>query len=114
MNTEKITEELQRIQGTIPACYLKNVLNKEKMFPTVKRVVEQAVQSKDISEEKKEEYKLLLESGDLDREELIENPIIVNKINKWVDKKINEAIKAKRLPSYKELKKYYENKKRTS
>jgi hypothetical protein len=111
---EQITEELQKIQQSIPACYLKNVLKNKKLSPTVKKVVSEAVKDESISEEKRREYQLLLDSGDLDKVEVVENKSVVKKINAWVDKKIAEAIKEGRLPSKEELTKLYENKKTTS
>ena len=109
---EQIAEELKRIQATIPACYLKNVLKNRKLSPTVKKVVSEAVKDESISEEKRKEYQLLLDSGELDREEVVENKSVVKKINAWVDKKIADAIEDGRLPNKEELTKFlYENKK---
>lgn len=110
---EQITKELQRIQGTIPACYMNNVVKDQLTTPTIKKVAELALEE-DIPEAKKEQLRTILASGDLDTVQPTENPKVAEKINRWVDKKIKESIKAKRLPSIKELKKYYENKKTTT
>lgn len=112
---EQITKELQEIQRSIPACYLKNVVKKKKLSPTVKKVVSEAVKDESINEEKRKEYQLLLDSGELDREEIVENKSVVKKINAWVEKKIAEAVKDGRLPDKEELNKFlYENKKTTN
>ena len=112
---EQINDELMRIQQTIPACYLKNVLKNKKLSPTVKKVVSEAVKDESIDESKRKEYQLLLDSGELDKTELIENKSVVKKINAWVDKKIAESIKDGRLPNKEELNKIlYENKKTTN
>ena len=111
--TEQITKELQRIQGTIPACYMKNIVKDKPATPTIKRVAELAL-DEDIPEAKKEKLRTILDSGDLDAVQPTENPKLAKKINAWVDKKIKESIKAKRLPSKKQLKKMYEDKKTTT
>jgi len=110
---EQITKELQRIQGTIPACYMNNVVKDQLTTPTIKKVAELALEE-GIPEAKKEQLRTILASGDLDTVQPTENPKVAEKINRWVDKKIKESIKAKRLPSIKELKKHYENKKTTT
>lgn len=111
---EQIDEELKKIQATIPACYLKNVIKNKPLTPTIKKVLKEAVKDESINEEKRKEYQLLLDSGDLDQQEVVENKSVVKKINAWVDKKIAEAIKEGRLPDKEELNKILYDKKTTS
>ena len=111
---EQIRAELKLIQDSIPACYMKNVVKDVPVTPTIKKVAELALKE-DISEEKKEKLKTILASGVLDAVQPTENEKIGKKIDAWVDKKIKESIKAKRLPSKKALKKIlYEDTKTTT
>ena len=113
MDKEAITKELQRIQGTIPRSYLKGVVRERAIAPTIKKVAELALKE-DIPEKKKEQIRDLLNGGLLDQVEIVENKSATKKINAWVEKKIDESIKAGTLPSREELNKYYENQKRNS
>jgi len=106
---EQITKELQRIQSTIPINYINNVTKEKLIAPAVKMVIEKAVKDKGIPKEKREQYQVLLDSGDLDKKEIVENKSVVKKMNAWVDKEIKKSIKAGKLPSKKEFKKLYEN-----
>jgi len=100
---DQITEELKRIQASIPRSYFKGLLRQRKVSLTVKRVMELALKEPDIPEKKKQKYRELLESGDLDYTETVENKRAAERINAWVEKEIKKSIKAGRLPNKKEL-----------
>ena len=108
---DEIFAELKKIQESVPRSYYKNLFIKRKISPDVEKAFQLAVKDTSISEEKRRQFQVLLDSGELSREEEVENEIAANKINKWVDKKIAESIKAGRLPDKEELKKLYEDKK---
>lgn len=110
---EQILLELQKIQSSIPACYTKNVVKEKPVTPTIKKVVELAMKE-NLPDWKKERLQTILDSGELDATAPTENPRIVKQINAWVDKKIKEAIKAKRLPSKRQLKKILYDKETTN
>lgn len=115
MFTEKQIEGvLKQIQASIPQKLLDNIFIKKPVTPTIKQVAELAL-NENISEKKKQQIKDLLESGDLDRTTLEEDPITVKKIDAFVQRKIAQAVKEKRLPTKKQFKRLtYENKKTTN
>ena len=103
---EQINEELSKIQRTIPVSYLKNVIKKQKLSPTIKKVVLEASKDKTISEEKRKEYKLLLDSGELDKIEIVENGEVKTETPPEVDWKAKaEELEAKNRQLFARLKK---------
>lgn len=114
MTPEEINLVLREIQASIPKQLLDLVVTKQPLTPTIKKVAELTL-NEDIPDWKRQQIKDLLASGDLDHTVETENYDIGDKINAYVQRQLNKAIREKRLPSKKELKKIlYENKKTTS
>lgn len=94
-------EELRRISDSIPAEWKKDMVREELVAPEVVKTFEKALKSKKVSAETKRKAQNLLDSGILHKKHLVENREVVNKINKFLDEKIEQAIKLGRLPRVK-------------
>lgn len=95
---ERINEELKKIQASIPKNLLKAVFSERMKTPEMKMVLEEALKSDKIDEAKKAKIKNLLDTGEFNKTEIVENKRVAKMIDDHVNRKINEAVKAGRLP----------------
>ena len=95
---KKYQKVLQEIQASIPAGLLKYALSEKKLTPTIEFVLKKALESDQISEEKKALLRAQLESGEFSRMTPAENPKYTKQIDNYVNREINKAIKSGRLP----------------
>lgn len=96
--TDKIFKVLQEIQSRVPANWLKAVVKEVPYTPHLKELVEKAIGEESVPEAKKEELRMLLASGDLDKSYPVEDPKIAKLIDGFVAREINKAKKDGRLP----------------
>jgi translation elongation factor EF-1beta len=89
---------LERIQNSIPKEWLDNLTRKEPIAEPVKEIIERALVDDEVSEEVKEKFRLVKDSGYLDKEIEVENGEITLKIDKYIDEEIEKAIKRGELP----------------
>jgi hypothetical protein len=89
---------LREIQTSVPIEWRKKVVIKKDLTPTVKMVFEKALESETITDEKKSQIRNVLESGELSREVYAEDPVMAKKIDNFVNRRINKAIKDGKLP----------------
>jgi len=104
MTEEQIFKELKRINESVPAYLKSNVVTEQFASPTVKKVVDTALEDPNFPEEKKQQLILLKENGYFDKTKPVENPKIVKQIDQYVMREIRKSIKEGRLPNRKELK----------
>lgn len=95
---KRFNQVLREIQGRIPPSLLKGAISEKEMTPTIKFVMEKALESEVITPEKKEAIKALLEAGEFSKMKLGENNKITKKIDEFVNRETNKAIKAGLLP----------------
>lgn len=95
---EKFNKVLKEIQGRVPKAFLLNVVVKEKLTPTIEFVMNKAIEDEKIPQEKRDAIKTLLDAGEFTRVKSRENPVFAKKIEEFVNREINKAIKAGRLP----------------
>jgi hypothetical protein len=95
---ERFTKVLREIQNSIPPLLRRNASSSQKLTPTIEMVMNKALESETISEEKKTQIRHLLESGQFSKTSVQENPQVTKQIDNYVSREINKAIRAGRLP----------------
>lgn len=100
---ESISKTLRDINAKIPPLLKKHAYSEVALTPTIEKVMEEALKSPNISQEKKEEVRRLQEQGYFKRKKLTENPRYVKMINEWTDRQIKKAVKEGRLPNKAQL-----------
>lgn len=91
-------ETLKQIQRSIPQTMIDAAVTQKKLTPTIEKVMNEALVTESISEEKKTEIKHLLDVGTFSKEAVLENEKAVKMIDNYVNRAINKAIKEGRLP----------------
>jgi len=102
--TATIEKELRRIQASIPKPLLQFVVTETAITPTMKDVVDKALEDPDFPAEKKEELRILKANGYFDRKKVRQNDNIAKQIDNYVNREIKKAVKDGRLPTKKQLK----------
>jgi hypothetical protein len=98
MNRDRIFEELKEIQGRIPKIWLQSVVVEKEATPTIKKIMEAALNEPQISQEKKQQIRNLLEAGTFSKKEYGENPRFKKQIDEFLRREINKKIKKGLLP----------------
>lgn len=105
MTEEQIFKELKRINESVPSYLKANVVTEQASSPTVKKVIDAALEDPNFPEEKKQQLRLLKENGIFDKTKPVENTKIAKQIDQYIMREIRKSIKEGRLPNRKELKK---------
>jgi len=103
MTQEKIDATLREIYSRVPKEWRSNVVEASPLTPTMAKVVGEALKDPNFPQEKKEQLKVLQNEGYLSKEKYTENPELVKKIDNFVNREINKAVKEGRLPNKKKL-----------
>lgn len=103
-----INKEMSRIMASRPELLVQKVVTKKSLTPTMKMVFEKALEDPNISEEKKQQVRNLLESGQLDKEVTTEDRKIAKMLDDYVIREMKKSVKAGRLPNKKQLKELQE------
>lgn len=101
---ESIDKVLREISRNTPKMLRDNAYTEISLTPTIKMVMEKALESPDISDEKKDEIRRLEKEGYFERKKVIENPKGVKAIDNYTNREIKKAVKEGRLPTKKQLK----------
>lgn len=101
---DKIAGVLRDIQSRIPKNLLKNAVRQTKLTPTIDFVMQKALESPTVSEEKKDKIRTVISTGEFTKMKYVDNPKIQGMINNFVNREINKAIKDGRLPPREEIK----------
>lgn len=91
------------IQSRIPKTLLKNAVKEKKLTPTIEFVMDKALESPTISEEKKAKIRNLKASGEFTKMKYEDNYKVQELINNFVNREINKAIEDGRLPPRSEI-----------
>jgi ArsR family metal-binding transcriptional regulator len=103
-NADHIARVLRDIQARIPNNLLKNAVREKELTPTINFVMKKALESKTISEKKKEKIRTIIKSGEFSKKTFVDNLKIQEMINNFVAREINKAIKSGLLPPQKDVK----------
>lgn len=117
MTKESIDKVLKDIQESVPEALRKAVVIKTPASPTMRMVVNKALEDSEFPEEKKEKLRELDAIGYFDKERITEDQKVVKQINMYVNREIKRAVKEGRLPTKKqlaELQKQWNEQKQTS
>lgn len=102
VNQKKIVRELKRISENIPSELLATLMKKETVGSTIKGLLEKAIGLKDgemeMSEEKRQRFKNLLDSGVLERQVDVINQDTEKAIDAYFEAELALAVKMGRLP----------------
>lgn len=101
---ESISLELKRIQDSIPPLIKEFTLIEKLKTPAMKLVFEKAIEDPNISDEKKEKIKHMLDTGMFDKKQIYENKEVAKQRDEYVSREIKKSVKAGRLPTRKQLK----------
>lgn len=100
---ESISKVLRDINARIPPLLKKYAYSEIALTPTIEKVMDEALLSPNISEEKKEEVRRLKDEGYFKRKKITENKKYINMINQWTDRQLKKAVKEGRLPNKAQL-----------
>lgn len=100
----RISEELLKIQKSVPENLRKSVIEERLKAPKVAFVIDKAIEDPNFPEEKKKELIRLKEQGHFHQTGFYENEKIAKQIDNYVNREIKKAIKDGRLPTKKKLK----------
>lgn len=103
MTREQIFKELSRIQQSIPKALLENVASETHLTPTIKDVVDKAIEDPDFPAHKKEQLIKLKEAGYFNKTVVRQNDKIAKMIDDFVVRETKKAVKEGRLPTKKQL-----------
>jgi hypothetical protein len=90
---------LTDISKNIPKELTEKLLIWVEVSPTIKKVLEEAVKDLTLPEEKRIRWQNLLDTGELNQKEQIEDPAIVKEIEKYLEDEIEKEVKKGTLPS---------------
>lgn len=95
---KRFNKVLREIQSRIPPMLLKNAIEEKALSPTIELVLNKALESETIDDEKKTHIRNALLSGEFSRKGYAENPKYTKMIDNFVNREINKAQKEGRLP----------------
>jgi uncharacterized Fe-S radical SAM superfamily protein PflX len=98
MTSEKIAEELKRIQDKIPKLWKDNVFDEVDKTPTIAFVIDKIIEDKVGTEEDRERLRVLRDTGEFKKKKVVENYKYAKLIDDFVSREIKKSVKAGRLP----------------
>jgi hypothetical protein len=101
---ESIEKVLKEIQSRVPKEFLKGVVTERPLTPVMEKVVDDALASPDFPEAKKLRLQHLKDAGEFNKKTYYQSPKYAKMIDNFVNREINKAVKAGRLPNKKQLK----------
>lgn len=96
---ERINDKLRKIQQSVPKVLRQFAVHEVKAYPAVQLVIEKALESPDISEEKKRQLRLIQDTGMFDKMRSVENRNITQQIDDYVTREIRKAVRKGELPT---------------
>lgn len=103
MKRKQIDEVLEEIQKNAPKKLKEALLDELKKTPTVEFVIDKALESDTISEEKKARLLQIKKTGAFSGTEFVVNKDIQKKYDAYLEKEIGKAIDEGRLPTKERL-----------
>lgn len=95
---ERISRVLAEIQSRVPEEWKKNVYQEVYASPTVKMVMEKAMEDPAVRPELREKIKHLYDAGEFSKKRIREVKKYTTLIDRFVIREINKAIREGRLP----------------
>lgn len=103
MTEEQVYKTLREIYSRVPKEWRENVVTEKPSTPTMIKVIDEALADPNYDPEKKKQLQALKDSGQLDKKQYSEDQTLVKKIDNFVNREINKAVKDGRLPNKKKL-----------
>lgn len=97
---KKYIEILKQIQEEVPADLKKNIMKTVKPYEFMIELMKKAIEDDEFPEEKKQMYRNLIATRELEVEQEEVDEDITKKIDEFVDNRIREEIEKKNLPKY--------------
>ncbi len=98
MNENRISEELNRIQREVPKELIKKTVSEANLSPIHSQMVDEVLAKKDIDQNTRRRFEQIKASGEFDKKELVDNPKAQAELNRYMERKIDQAIKEGKLP----------------
>lgn len=95
---KKHSELLRSIYNEVPQEYKDSLMVTQEIYKEIKGVMQLAVNEEGFDPEKKEYYKNLLDSGQLDGLEEVMSPEIAKKIDDFIDERVLAEVEKGNLP----------------
>lgn len=117
MTEESISTTLKEIYARVPKEWRENAVITTSLTPTMEKIVNDALTDRGFPKEKKEALQALKDNGYFSKQKYTENTSVIKKIDSFVNRQINKAIKEGRLPNkakLAELKELWKKQKETS
>lgn len=99
----EVYKVLQEINSRVPKAWKVGVIIEQATTPIMAKVIDEALISPNITEERKKELQDLKDAGYFSKKKFGEDPDIAKKINNFTMREINKAVKEGRLPDKKKL-----------
>lgn len=103
MTEEEISTILSEIQQSVPKEWYGKLFREQKKTPTAEFVAKKVLKQKDLDPKKREEIELLIKTGEFSKTERVLDEKMAQKIDKFVERKIQYAIRRGLLPKKEEL-----------
>lgn len=95
---DRIAKELAEIQSRVPKAWRENVAYEVEATPTIKMVMDKALELESITPELKEKIQNLKDAGEFSKKRIVENSKVAKLINNFIAREINKKIKNGTLP----------------
>lgn len=95
----EVAKVLKRIQDSIPAEWLKKLITKKPIAPTMRIAFEKALIDPNVPEELKKKAQIMLDSGHLDKMVDVVDKRYETYINRFIEKEIELATRRGELPT---------------
>ncbi len=101
---ESISQELKRINESVPKVLRQTTFTEIKKTPVMEMVFQKAMEDPNITPDKKEKIRKFLATGILSKTQITENPRIAKMRDDYVIRQIKKSVKEGRLPTKQKLK----------
>jgi len=101
---QSITEELKRINDSVPALIKEFTLIEKKKTPAIELVMMEYLKLPNVPDKKRQQVQNLFDSGMFSKKQIYENPKVAKQRDDYVTREIRKSVKAGRLPTKKQLK----------
>jgi hypothetical protein len=99
--SEAHRQTLIDIQKSIPTEWTQSVTVRESIAPASEEIMRLALDDPEVDEETKQQFRFVIDSGFFDQKIDVEQEIVAELIDAYVDKEVAKAIIAKKLPKTK-------------
>lgn len=97
-SADRISKTLASIQASVPVAWTKAAFKEVPASPTIAFVVDEALKSDKVTDEKKRQLQILKDSGEFSKVRTIEDTKVTKKIDEYIVREIKKAVRRGDLP----------------